>query len=81
MFAGLTEAEILEGVTGAEVVKVVRMGKAKEGEGWDPPVLLYFKGEVRPERVSLLRSVYKVFPYRRPVMRCFRCSQGQAEVC
>lgn len=74
VFAGLSEKEIVDNITGGQVIDAVRF-KSREGAGGDPPVLLTFKDAELPGRVFLGCMAYQVREYVRPPLRCYNCQR------
>ncbi|CAL9687399.1 unnamed protein product [Knipowitschia caucasica] len=73
---GITEEELIGNICGAEVSGVRRFKTMRKGERSDSTaVLLTFKDESLPQKVSLGYLVYPVKPYVRPPLRCYKCQR------
>lgn len=70
----ISEPEMLNNLKGGNVVSVRRMGNPQNGKN-SPPVLLVFKEDELPKKVSLGYLIYPVGPYERATLRCFNCQR------
>lgn len=72
----ISEDDLFRNLKGAEVRGVRRFKTMRDGERKDSTaVLVTFKEDVLPQRVSLGFIIYPVKPYERPPLRCFKCQR------
>lgn len=72
----ISEDELFRNLQGAEVSGVRRFKTMRDGERKDSTaVLVSFKEDALPQRVSLGFIVFPVKPYDRPPLRCFKCQR------
>lgn len=72
----ISEEEILKNLRGGSVVGVKRFKIRKDGEEMNSTaVLISFRKEILPHRVSLGFMAYQVKPYVRPPLRCYKCQR------
>lgn len=72
----ISEDELFRNLQGAEVSGVRRFKTMRDGERKDSTaVLVTFKEDALPQRVSLGFITYPVKPYDRPPFRCFKCQR------
>lgn len=69
-------SDLLKEVQGAKVVEATRIRSFRDGVKSDSTtVVLTFQGENLPEKIFLGCLAFRVQPYRRPPLRCFKCQR------